>query len=152
MARTKPVIRLDEVSTFGNKLRFLIPHEWVEEEEAEDYYLYHAPEADTGWFRASLITVVTVEPAAKRLREIVRSQAYKLDRQSGNYYQSSTKDSVLEGDRIRLYFWTVANAVPPDRVLKAVFSYTILADRINDAATKRTVRLLGGLVRRAIFS
>lgn len=151
MASAKAVIRLDEVSVFGGNLRFLIPHEWVQDEEGEDFYQYHAPETDSGWFRASLITVTTVEPATKRLHEIAESEDYKLDRESGNYIQVSTKDSVQDGDSIHLYFWVVANAIPPDRVVKAVFSYTVLADRINDARNKRTVRLLGNLVRRAIF-
>jgi hypothetical protein len=48
--------RLDRVSIFGGKLSFLIPHEWIEEVEG-DNYLYHEPGTDSGWLRVSLITL-----------------------------------------------------------------------------------------------
>src|SRR5947208_2822793 len=58
-------MRLDEVSIFGDKLSFLIPHEWVEGEGDDDHYLYHEPQADSGWLRVSLITVRTDDPELK---------------------------------------------------------------------------------------
>ena len=49
--------RLDEVSIFNDKLTFLIPHEWIEVESGEDgSYLYQVADAQSGWFRVSLIT------------------------------------------------------------------------------------------------
>jgi hypothetical protein len=60
--------RLDEVLIFNEKLSFLIPHEWIEAEEATDAYLYHYPETDSGWFRVSLNTVKTNTDPMKRLK------------------------------------------------------------------------------------
>ena len=46
---------LDEVSVFGGKLSFLLPHDWEEmETEQDNVYLYSQPKTDSGWFRVSL--------------------------------------------------------------------------------------------------
>ena len=63
--------RLDRVLTFGDQLSFLIPYEWVEGEGEPDHYLYHAPNADSGWLRVSLITLKDPGKAS-------REQLYKL--------------------------------------------------------------------------
>jgi hypothetical protein len=60
--------RLDEVTVFGGKLGFLIPHDWEEqweEQSGDNYYLYSHPGTDSGWFRVSLNTAraVGVTPA-----------------------------------------------------------------------------------------
>jgi hypothetical protein len=36
-------IRLDRVFLFRNQISFLIPHDWVEGDGQDDFYLYHAP-------------------------------------------------------------------------------------------------------------
>ena len=75
--------RLDRVLIFGDKLSFLISHEWVEDtSEAEDLYLYHAPGADSGWLRVSLITASN--PSAKA-RDLLKERAQS---ESGKFYQS----------------------------------------------------------------
>jgi hypothetical protein len=42
------VTRLDRVFIFRNMLSFLIPHEWIETAEG-DNYLYCQPKTDSGW-------------------------------------------------------------------------------------------------------
>jgi hypothetical protein len=63
---------LDEVSVFGGKLTFLIPHDWEEmETEQDNVYLYSQPETDSGWFRVSLNTSTAVSvPPAEKLKRI----------------------------------------------------------------------------------
>jgi hypothetical protein len=78
-------IRLDRVTTFGGQLSFLIPHEWIESDEESGHYLYHAPNADSGWFRVSLLTL--------RKGDTSRAQLYKLlthraDKEHGRLYES----------------------------------------------------------------
>jgi len=51
------VTRLDRVRVFGDALTFLIPHEWIEGQSEDDHYLYHLPEAESGWLRVSLISI-----------------------------------------------------------------------------------------------
>jgi len=66
-------IRLDEVSVFGGKLSFLIPHDWEEDDsDAEsNTYMYRRPNADSGWFRVSLNTATVIhERPTDRLKRI----------------------------------------------------------------------------------
>jgi hypothetical protein len=145
-------IRLDEVSIFGDKLRLLIPHEWVEGEDENNTYLYRAPNTDSGWLRVSLITVNTAEPAMERLRAIFGdSTTTTTDSKTGNLVELTEKDSLEDGTSIHIYYWKVANAVPPNVVREAIFSYTVLAAQMQDSETQRTVRLLSELVSQAVF-
>jgi hypothetical protein len=142
--------RLDEVSIFGEKVRFLIPHEWVEDESEEDTYLYHAPEAKSGWLRVSLITVRTDTPE-ERLRGLFSDSEYFTSEQQGNLVARSEKQSRENGAQIYIYYWQVANAVQPNRVFQAVFSYTVLADKCEEPETQKSVELVGDLVSEAVF-
>jgi hypothetical protein len=145
-------IRLDEVGVFGEKIRFLIPHEWVEGENGDDTYLYHAPETDSGWLRVSLITSRTDEPE-ERLRNLFSDydELFTSEKQ-GNLVVPSEKKSQENGNQLHIYNWQVANVVPPNRIFQAIFSYTILAERREEIETQETVRLVGQLVAEAIFS
>src|SRR5262249_50423002 len=136
---------------FGDKLRFLIPHEWVEGEDENNTYLYHAPNTNSGWLRVSLITVNTVEPAMERLRAIFGDSTTTTDSKTGNLVELTEKDSLEDGSPIHIYSWKVANAVPPNVVREAIFSYTVLAAQMQDSETQRTVRLLSELVSQAVF-
>lgn len=149
----KDQIRLDEVGVFGEKIRFLIPHEWVEVDDgADDVYLYQAPHADSGWLRVSLITLTTDEPEERLLRLFADSGSVFISQKRGNYVARSQKHSHENGNDIHIYYWKVANVVLPDRVLEAVFSYTILAERQEETETQETVELVGNLVAETIFS
>jgi hypothetical protein len=113
--------RLDEVSIFGKKVRFLIPHEWVEgDEETHDYYLYQAPHADSeDWF---------------------------ISEESGNYVERSEKRSHEDGSDIHIYYWKVANIVLPDRVLE-LFSHTPFLQRdVKSWRREKRLRLGSGSV------
>ncbi len=145
-------IRLDEVGIFGEKIPFLIPHEWVEGDDEDNTYLYHAPETDSGWLRVSLITVNTNEPAERLQRLFADSEDLTISEKNGNYVDRSEKSSHEDGNDIHIYYWKVANVVLPDRVLQAVFSYTILAERRDEIETQETVKLIGQLVAETIFS
>ena len=144
--------RLDEVSVFGGKLSFLIPHEWIEDQSEEDTYLYHAPETNSGWLRVSLITIATPTPDDRLRALFVDSAKCYKSRKRGNLVEPSVKSSHENGTDIYIYYWKVANVLQPNRVLEAVFSYTILAARRDDSETQEEVELIGSLVSEATFS
>ncbi len=146
--------RLDEVTIFNNKLTFLIPHEWIEAESGEDgTYLYQVAEAQSGWFRVSLITTKGVANPAKRLRKLFAEyENVNANEATGNLIWRSEKDTVEEGDRLHIYYWFVGGCVPPDMVCEAIFSYTVLANFLNSDETQSEVRLLNQLVGRARFN
>jgi hypothetical protein len=145
--------RLDRVLVFGDKLSFLVPHEWVETTE-NDHYLYQRPGTYSGWLRVSLITSKPVnETPAQCLARIFRGRDdTTVDERTGNVVCASEKNSEENGVKIRLYYWKVANIVPPDFVYEAVFSYTVLLDRVKDEETALTVKLVGQLAGQAEFS
>jgi hypothetical protein len=144
--------RLDAVAIYGGKLSFLIPHEWVETEDGDDY-LYHPPDADSGWLRVSLITVrVEDEAPTKRLENFFEDrQCVNKEARTGNLVHTFDKDSEEDGVSIHLYYWLVANAVPPDLIREAVFSYTILRSCIDQEETQQMVALVADLVSQADF-
>jgi hypothetical protein len=147
------ITRLDRVSIFGGKLSFLIPHEWIEEDEG-DNYLYHEPETNSGWLRVTLITFRNAEeePAQRLKRHFEGQDNVNVEKETGNVVRFSEKDSEEKGVLIHNYNWMVANVVLPDLVCEAVFSYTVLLDRVNAEKTRAVVRLVGDLVSQADFS
>jgi len=148
---------LDEVTVFGGKLSFLIPHNWEEmETEQDNVYLYSQPGTDSGWFRVSLNTstgTAVSDPPAERLKRVFdKRENVSRDEQTGNLIHGYERDSEEDGVKIRLYYWLVANVVEPNLVREAVFSYTVLHERINDEGTARMVGLLRQVVGRADFN
>ena len=146
-------VRLDRVFTYGDKLSFLIPHEWVEFDEQENY-LYQAPDSVSGWFRVSLITVmVKNEHPSKRLEALFpKPDSVIRDEESGNLIERWEKETEESGNRIHIYYWKVANWIFPDEVREALFSYTVLAERVGDDENERLVNLLFQLVSKAHFA
>jgi hypothetical protein len=148
------ITRLDRVCVFGGKLSFLIPHEWIEVTSDDDHYLYQQPGTDSGWLRVSLITSKPVNetPSQQLDRSFAGRDSVGVDERTGNWVCTSEKDSDEEGVQIHLYYWKVANIVLPDLVREAVFSYTILRERINEEEISQTVKLIGQLASLAQFS
>jgi hypothetical protein len=148
--------RLDRVSTFGDQLSFLIPHDWVEFEEEQDHYLYHAPDADSGWFRVSLLTLRQGDTSRAKLHRLLADRAYK---EHGQLYESGEnivaaweQFSEQNGVPICNYWWAVAYSHSASLGHEALFSYTILRERRTDPRTQQTVDLLANLVSDARFS
>jgi hypothetical protein len=146
------ITRLDRVSIYDDKLSFLIPHEWLEAID-DDHYVYHEPETESGWLRVTLLTVKTGDdsPAGRLTRIFEGKENLVVEHQSGNLVSASEKDSEEDGDRLHHYYWMVANVVPPNLVREALFSYTVLQDRIDEEDTKRMIKLVGQLVSQADF-
>src|SRR5215469_9570532 len=120
--------RLDAVSIFNDKLRFLIPHEWIEvESDEKDMYQYQLPDAISGFFRVSLITA---DGPAEKLRKSFQEEHgnVEVNPTTGNLIARSEKASTQDGTRIHIYYWFVGGSVAPRVLREAVFSYTVLAD------------------------
>ena len=150
-------VRLDRVFTFGDQLSFLIPHEWIEDEEKGDHYIYHAPNADSGWLRVSLLTLKSPGRASKeRVREFLAKRARKrqadLYEVGDNVIVAWVESSEEEGTPIYNYWWAVGPNVDPNLSHEALFSYTILRERRDDVTTQETLDLLAELVAGARFA
>ena len=149
--------RLDRVFTFGDQLSFLIPHEWIEADEESDAYLYHAPHADSGWLRVSLITVKDLKTSCRdRLLGFLKERARK---ESGELYESGEnivvaweRPSEQDGVLLYLYWWSVGHCHGSSLAREAMFSYTILRERRDDPDTQSTVSLIAELVANSRFT
>jgi hypothetical protein len=147
------VKRLDEVFTFGDQLSFLIPHEWIEGDSDDDgIYLYHYPDADSGWLRVSLLTLKGCADPAERLHDLFRKKpSYWVEEETENLVHTFEKDTEQDGDLLHMYYWQVGNFVKPDLVQEAIFSYTILRDRVKDKSNLRMISVLSQVLPRAKF-
>src|SRR5205807_8603733 len=144
--------RLDAVSIFNDKLTFLIPHEWIEVESDEnDVYQYQLPNARSGFFRVSLITG---HGPAEKLRKSFQEEHSNVEvtPTTENFIAGSEKASTQDGTRIHIYYWFVGGSVAPDVIREAVFSYTVLADLVDDSETQSDVKIIGQLVADASFN
>lgn len=149
--------RLDRVSVFGDHLSFLIPHEWVESEEAGDNYLYHAPGADSGWLRVSLISIKGPKcHSAEELRSLLDARAREergaLLEVGDNIVVAWKKDSEEDGVPITNFWWAVGHFHGPALSHEAMFSFTVLREREGQSETLRTVEMVGNLVGQASFT
>ena len=146
------ITRLDRVSIFGDKLSFLIPHEWIEEQEDGENYLYHAPNAESGWFRVSLITAPN---SPERLREHLAERAQqehgRLYTAGDNIIVTWERPSEEDGVPIYHFWWAVGHSHEPELSREALFTYTVLLDRREDTQTRQTVSLLADLIANAEF-
>jgi hypothetical protein len=140
--------RLDRVTIFNGKISFLIPHEWEQFDEGDDY-LYRVPNATSGWFRVSLITLNPKgsETQFDCLEGLFAGRDNVTeDEQTGNRIYAFEKDSEEAGHKIHQYKWLVANAASPGAVREAVFSYTVLQEFQVSDETASMVELLRQVV------
>jgi hypothetical protein len=149
-------VQLDRVFTYGDQLSFLIPHEWIEAEEESDHYLYHAPNADSGWFRVSLLTLKSGNASREQLYKLLAERA---DKEHGQIYEFASNIVVAweqlskeDGVAICNYWWAVGHSHSPNLGHEALFSYTILQERRAASETEETLKLLGELVADARFA
>jgi len=130
----------------------LIPHEWIEVESDEnDVYQYQLPNARSGFFRVSLITG---HGPAEKLRKSFQEEHGNVEvtTTTENFIAGSEKASTQDGTRIHIYYWFVGGSVAPDVIREAVFSYTVLADLVDDSETQSDVKIIGQLVADARFN
>ena len=147
--------RLDEVKVFDGKLTFLIPNEWVtneEEDQSADFYSYTSPRLPCSWFRASLITLSDVADPMERLLGLFAGRNHSVEKENGNFVARSEKASSEDGQALRVFYWAVANVVRPSVVREAVFSYTVPAEGVDGREIQREIDLIDKLVRLAQFS
>ena len=150
-------IRLDRVSTFGDQLSFLIPHDWIEADEHSDSYLYHAPNTDSGWFRVSLLTLKgTGKSSPEKIRTLLAERARK---ENGSLYERADNivvawEQISEEDGVPICncWWAVARSLSPDLAKEALFSYTVVRDRRHEPETREMVSLIANLVADARFA
>jgi hypothetical protein len=83
-----------------------------------------------------------------------RSRVHAEPRQlpTGNTVVSYRKSATEDGEQLTIFYWTLANGVPPRHIRLAIFSYTIVERQVADAKVVAELAMLNHEIRAAVFS
>lgn len=147
----------------GGVVTFRIPAHWREEYSDIDGGMFYANRPGSGTLRLTILTL----KAPKELRsdsaiEVlqgavpgVKSEGVEGTakvREDGNAVFRYEQASSERGATLILFYWLVANPLPPRHVRVATFSYTILARQRNHARIQRELEMLETEIEAARFS
>jgi hypothetical protein len=139
---------------------FELPDNWVEETDDDGAGMYYEDADDTGLMRLSITTAsnsnadnVTAETLMPMLDTLTTSITKTLETlPNGNALLSYITQERGDGKLHVVFFWVVGNPVPPNHARIANFSYTMLATKVANPASQRTVTQLENSVRNAHFA
>jgi hypothetical protein len=134
----------------GGVLRFRIPSSWVEEYSNLDGGMFYEDTPDSGTFRVKVITMkapsegtdlsalALLSPLAERLGGD-NTRVTEIGENALFRYEEST---VERETKIKIFYWMVANPVPPQHVRIVTFSYTVLQSQEHTARTQQELQML----------
>jgi hypothetical protein len=156
-----PVDAADGMKTIryrGGVVCFRLPSSWEEEYEEEGGGTFFDEDVP-GELRLNVLTFKSSHPVdddspvdVLEMRvEKVGGEVTKLP--DGNAFIHYVNDGEDEGgDDVTVWYWEVANAVPPEHLRLAVFSYTVLADNAEDPEVVETLEMLRREIPRSTFA
>jgi hypothetical protein len=144
-------------------VRFRIPLHWREEYSDIDGGTFYEDGPDSGALRMKIITLSTDEilhsGSARDILKVVEGglkdegvQGTVKDRKDGNALFKYEEAGRERGTRLTIFYWVVANPLPPHHARIITFSYTVLAKRRDDIATQRELEMLEEEIESATFS
>jgi hypothetical protein len=132
----------------GGLLSFRVPHHWIEEQEDDGSGVFYQMGLDTGVLRVAVLTFPPPFPSKlPSAYELVRSRAAKrggtaTELPNGNALLRYGYEYVEAGKEITQYYWDVANVVPPEHCLVAMFSYTVLKSQVEEPGIVEEIAML----------
>lgn len=132
----------------GGLVRFRIPAQWIEEYEDDGGGTFFADDPDSPTLRLNVVTF-----RASRLvdentpSELLNSRAEKTGQSialldTGNSVIAYNQRSEEDGHNLLIFYWELANAVPPSHGRLAIFSLTILESQQHDPAIIETIQMV----------
>src|SRR3954462_15733315 len=121
----------------GGILRFSVPSTWVEEYDANGGAMFYEIGPETGTLRLNILGFKSNREFGRgdsalsvlsRMHEPGKVNALP----NGNAFAVYFRDAVEEGERLRIYYWELANLCPPRHTRIAIFSFTILESQSGD--------------------
>lgn len=146
------------ISYRGGVLQFRIPSQWVEEYEDAGGGTFYADHPDSPTLRLNILTFETPRPVDENTpAELLRSRAKRTGHEilqlvTGNALIRYVKSAQENDESLRIFYWELANAVPPAHARLAVFSLTILESQKSDADIKRIIQLVDREVKASEFA
>lgn len=160
--------RMQEVDYRGGLLRFRVPAAWVVELGEEGGGTFYEDRPDGGVLRLNVLTFrVPSGTAADTLRQALtpRAEGEESGRHAehapgepiefmpnGNAMRTYTQAAQDGEDRVIQRYWEIANAVPPDHLRLAIFSYTFPPGDEDKPDQRRLVAVLDRELRAAVFA
>jgi hypothetical protein len=71
---------------------------------------------------------------------------------NGNALATAAESSIERGQKVKTFYWFLANPVPPKHARLATFSYTILQEQEQSPGFTRELQALNEEIRAAEFS
>jgi hypothetical protein len=142
----------------GGLVRFRIPAQWIEEYEDDGGGTFYEDDPDSPTLRINVLTleapriVDTNTPS-----ELLGSRAEKTGQQivrldTGNAVIAYNQSAEEDGHPLVIYYWELANAVPPKHGRLAIFSLTILKSQQSDQEITKTIQMVDREVRACEFA
>jgi len=154
--------KMKTIAYRGGIVTFRIPTHWREEYSDTDGGMFYEEHPDSGTLRLTIITMTVPEQrqetsALDVLRVVVNGLAKDgvegttNSRQDGNAVFRYEQASSEGGTRLAIFYWVVANPVPPNHARVATFSYTILAKHRKLPRVQHDLKMLDAEIDAASF-
>lgn len=147
----------------GGVVKFRIPAQWREEYSDIEGGTFYEYRPGSGTLRLTILTLTAPrelqsDSAIDVLQSFVRAmksegvegttQVLKVGNAVFKYEQAGSERGV----NLEIFYWIVANPLPPRRARVATFSYTILARQRNQSRVRRDLEMIEAEIEAAVFS
>ena len=147
----------------GGVVSFRIPAHWREEYSNVEGGTFYEDRPDSGTLRLRIITMAPPKQpqstSAMDVLQIVVSALKKKSAQSttrglkdGNALLKYEDAAFEQGRRLTIFYWVVANPLPPHHARVATFSYTILKEQRSQIQVQHDLEMLENEIEAATFS
>jgi hypothetical protein len=146
----------------GGVVTFRIPSQWREEYSDVDGGTFYEDRPSSGTLRLKIISMVAPRRlqanSAMDLLQIAIDQLTKVGlegttkvRKDGNAVLKYEEATSELGTSLTIFYWVVANPLPPRHARVATFSYSVLAKRRNEPQIQRDLEVLEAEIESATF-
>ena len=147
----------------GGVVLFRIPAHWREEYSDIDGGMFYEHRFASRILRLKIITAASpkelrstsglelLQPFADMLKN-EGVESLMRTRNDGNAVLNYKQDGFEQGVRLTIFYWVVANPLPPRHARLATFSYTILAAHRGKSRVQRDLTMLDAEIEAATFS
>jgi hypothetical protein len=131
--------RWKKIKYRGGLVTFRVPRAWVEELEPDGGGTFYEDTPESPALRLNVITAQSPSPVdASTVVDLLRSRSQWREvpvrsLPGGNACVAYTETAEEQGIPLLIHYWEVANAVPPNHIRIAVFSFTTEANRAEPA-------------------
>ncbi len=143
----------------GGVVTFRIPSHWCEEYSDVDGGMFYEDRPDSGTMRLKIILATAPRQLHSNsamdlllVFDQLKLQCTKAVRPDGNAVLKYEEAALELGVPLTIFYWVVANPLPPLHARIATFSYTIPTVWRNEPRVRRDLEMLEAEIEAATFS